>query len=432
MIYCVLLYPLVTQWWLKMKLTKKAIDTATYTGNGNDRQVVWDDNLSGFGLRVYPTGKKAFVLSYRHNGRKRMITIGQYGALTLDQAKKEAQKYLVDVIQGDDPLAVREKERTGNTLKQLCAAYVDRHAIKKKSAHADIRRINTHLLPAWGALKASAIKRSDVAAIHAKIGKNNGEYEANRVLALLSKLFELAELWGFVDEGHPNPARGVQKFNEIQRDRYVTHEELPILIEAIQNEPNESAKQAIWLYLLTGLRKEELLNARWDNIDTDRNEIKIEDTKNGKSHYLPLSAAALAMLDSIPKVDGNPYIVVGKNSGAHLVNVDKPWRRVRKAAGIEDVRIHDLRRTVGSWLAQAGNDLHLIGRVLNHTNVSTTKIYARFGQDNVRTALERHGELILAKAGLKPSAEIVDIKNGKKTGWTLLDFSINLHQIDKC
>lgn len=397
-----------------MKLTKKAIDVATYSGNGNDRHVIWDDALSGFGLRVYPTGKKAFILSYRHNGRKRMITIGQYGALTLDQAKKEAQKYLVDVIQGDDPLAEREKERTGNTVKQLCAAYIDRHAIKKKSAHADIRRINTHIIPAWGALKAGAIKRSDVAAIHTKIGKNNGEYEANRVLALISKQFELAELWGFVDEGHPNPARGVQKFKETERERYITHEELPKLIEAIQNESNEAAKQAIWLYLLTGLRKEELLAARWDNIDRDRNEIKIEDTKNGKNHYLPLSMAACTVLDSIPKVDGNPFIIVGKNSGSHLVNVDKPWQRVRKAAGIEDVRIHDLRRTVGSWLAQAGNDLHLIGRVLNHSNVSTTKIYARFGQDSVRTALDRHGEQLLAKAGLKPSAEIVDIQQTRK------------------
>jgi integrase len=397
-----------------MKLTKKLIDATVYSGSGNDRQVIWDDDLSGFGLRVYPTGKKAFVLSYRHNGRKRMITIGQYGALTLKEAEKEAKKYLVDVIQGDDPLAEREKERAGNTVKQLCAAYVDRHAVKKKSAHADIRRINVHLLPAWGALKASAIKRSDIAALHAKIGKNNGEYEANRVLALLSKLFELAEKWGFVDEGHPNPARGAEKFKETARDRYVTHEELPKLIEAIQNEQNESAKQAIWLYLLTGLRKEELLNARWDNIDQARNEIKIEDTKNGKAHYLPLSAAARAMLDSIPKVEGNPYIIIGKNPGSHLVNVDKPWQRVRKAAGIEDVRIHDLRRTVGSWLAQAGNDLHLIGRVLNHTNVSTTKVYARFGQDSVMTALERHGELMLATAGLKPSAKIVDIQTIRK------------------
>ncbi|MFI3218026.1 MAG: site-specific integrase [Methylococcales bacterium] len=400
-----------------MKLTKKIIDSALYTGNTekDERCVLWDDELSGFGLRIYPTGKKSFVLSYRHNGRKRMITIGQYGAITLDQARKEAKKYTVELIQNNDPLEAREKERAGNTIKQLCEAYIDRHAVNKKSASDDIRRIEKHIIPAWGSLKASVLKRADVAALHAKVGKNNGKYEANRVLALLSKMFELADLWGIVEEGHPNPTRGVQKFKEEKRDRYVTPEELPKLMEAIQNELNESARQAIWLYLLTGLRKEELLQAKWTDIDTGRNELKIDDTKNGKAHYIPLSAPARALLDTITKVDGNPYIIIGKNQGAHLVNVDKPWQRVRKAAEIEDVRIHDLRRTVGSWLAQAGNSLHLIGRVLNHSNTSTTAIYARFGQDSVKDALDRHGEQMLAAAGMKPTADIIPITQTKKT-----------------
>jgi integrase len=334
-----------------------------------------------------------------------MITIGQYGAITLDQARKEAKKYTLELIQKNDPLTTREKERAGNTIKQLSEAYIERHAINKKSARDDIRRIEKHIMPAWGALKASVIKRADVAALHARVGKNNGKYEANRLLALLSKIFELADVWGIVEEGHPNPTRGVLKFKEQKRDRYVTPEELPKLVEAIQKESNESARQAIWLYLLTGLRKEELLKAKWTDIDTGRNELKIEDTKNGKTHNIPLSAPARALLETITKVDGNPYIIVGKNKGAHLVNVDKPWQRVRKAAEIDDVRIHDLRRTVGSWLAQAGNSLHLIGRVLNHSNTTTTAIYARFGQDSVKDALDRHGEQMLAVAGMKPTAE---------------------------
>ena len=397
-----------------MKLTKRVIDSAVYEGENNSRYVVWDDEVTGFGVRVYPNGKKSFILSYRHNGRKRLITLGKYGALTLDQARKEARKYVVETIKGDDPLAAREKERAGNTIKQLCLTYIERHAIKKKSASDDIRRIEKIVIPAWGTLKASAIKRGDVAALHAKTGKINGPYEANRLLAMLSKMFELAGLWGIVDEGHPNPARGVERFKEEKRDRYVTPAELPKLIEAIQKEPNESARFGIWLYLLTGLRKEELLTARWANIDHDRSEIKIEDTKNGRHHYLPLSLAAKTILDRIPRKDGNPYILVGKLEGKHLVNIDKPWQRIRKAAGIDDVRIHDLRRTVGSWLAQSGNSLHLIGRVLNHSNTSTTAIYARFGQDSVKDALDRHGEQILAVAGLKEKAEVVSIDQVKK------------------
>lgn len=398
-----------------MKITKRVIDGASYEGSNGSRFVLWDDEIKGFGLRIYPNGTKSFILSYRHNGRKRLITIGQYGALTLDQARKEAKKHVVETITGDDPLERRERERAGNTIKQLCEAYIDRHASKKKSAPDDVRRIEKFIIPAWGALKAGAIKRADIAALHSKIGKNNGIYEANRVLALLHKMFELAELWGVVEEGHPNPARGVQKFKEEKRDRYVTPAELPKLIEAIQGEHNQSARFGIWLYLLTGLRKEELLTARWDNIDYERSEIKIEDTKNGTHHYLPLSAAAKSVLDQIPRVAGNPFILVGKIEGRHLINIDKPWQRIRREAGITDVRIHDLRRTVGSWLAQSGNSLHLIGRVLNHSNTSTTAIYARFGQDSVKDALDRHGEQILAAAGLREKAEVVSIDQAKKS-----------------
>ncbi|MGJ0485134.1 MAG: tyrosine-type recombinase/integrase [Methylomicrobium sp.] len=395
----------------KKKLTKKIVDEATYVGDAHrgERHVIWDTELSGFGLRVYPTGKKAFILSYRHNGRKRLITLGQYGSITPDQARIEAKKHHVEIIQGRDPLEERQKARSGDTIKDLCVAYIERHASKKKSAKDDIRRIERHIVPAWGSLKANAIKRADVAALHSKIGKNNGQYEANRVLALISKMFSLAELWGIVDEGHSNPARGVEKFKEEKRDRYVTPEEMPKLIKAIQNERNEFARYGIWLYLLTGLRKEELLQAQWDDIDYGRNEIKIKETKKGNKHYVPLSAFARELLDNITRIEGNPFIIVGKNPGAHLVNIDKPWQRVRKAAGIEDVRIHDLRRTVGSWLAQAGNSLHLIGRVLNHSNTSTTAIYARFGQDSVREALDRHGEQILATAGVTQNSEIISI-----------------------
>ncbi len=126
----------------------------------------------------------------------------------------------------------------------------------------------------------------------------------------------------------------------------------------------------------------------------DRKELKLIDTKNGKPHYLPLSIAAIDILKQLQHIDGNPYVIVGKNTGCHLVNIDKPWQRIRKKAGLEDVRLHDLRRTVGSWLAQSGNSLHLIGKVLNHSNQSTTAVYARFGQDSARDALEQHGQMI--------------------------------------
>jgi integrase len=405
-----------------VKLTKRAIDAATYTGDGNARCVLWDDEVPGFGCRMYPTGKKAFVLSYRTNGRKRLLTIGAYGVLTLDHARKEARTHLAGVeTKGEDPLEQREKARQGETMRDLCRAYMERHAKPtKKSWTEDERRVNRHILPKWRNLKAFAVKRSDVAALHRKLGEAH-PYEANRVVELLSKMFSLAEQWGFVPEGHPNPARGIKAFAERKRDRWISPEELPRLAQAINEEPNQTARYALWLYLLTGVRKSELLRAKWEDVSFERAELRLPETKAGRTHYIPLSEPALAILRQIPRLEGNPYILVGRGprgatseekakTPTHLVNISKPWIRVRKAAGVEDVWLHDLRRTVGSWLAQAGNSLHLIGRVLNHSNASTTQVYARFGEDSVRQALEQHGARLLGAAGIVPSGDVTASK----------------------
>jgi integrase len=337
--------------------------------------------------------------------------------LTLDQARTKARAELAKVeTEGADPLAERERERQGETVGDLAKAYMERHGNAKRSGSEDRRRLDRYILPKWGRLKARAVTRADVAALHGKIGKAH-PYEANRVLALLSKMFELARRWGFVPEGHPNPARDIDRFKEAKRDRWVTPDELPRLAQAIDAEPNETARFALWLYLLTGVRKSELLRARWADVDWTRAELRLPETKAGRVHYVPLSGPALALLREVLRVEGNPFILVGRGprgasaaekaaKPAHLVNISKPWGRVRTAAGVEDVRLHDLRRTVGSWLAQAGNSLHLIGRVLNHSNQSTTAIYVRFGEDSVRAALEQHGARIMGAAGLAPTAEV--------------------------
>ena len=393
-----------------MKLTKRAIDSFIYQGNATHRDVRWDAALPGFGVRIYPNGRKAFVLSYRALGRKRLMTLGTYGILTLDQARDQARLQLASVIDGSDPLDKRKQAAQGKTIKDLGVAYLERHAkTHKKSWKEDERRINRYVLPIWGSLKVIAVKRADVAALHGKLGQAT-PYEANRVLELLAKMFSLARRWGYLDENAANPAKDIDRFKERKRDRWVTHKELPQLVQAIDLERNMYAKAALWLYLLTGVRRAELLKVRWEDIDLDRRELRLPETKAGRVHYVPLSEAALSVLRRLPRIEGNPYLLPGHVHGRPLVNIDKPWRRVRKAAGIEDVRLHDLRRTVGSWLAQAGNSLHLIGKVLNHSNPSTTAIYARFGQDQVRQALEDHGRRILGVASGEPTANVVSMK----------------------
>jgi len=372
-----------------MALTKKIIDALEY--NGTAQHIVWCDDPACFGVRLYPSGKKSYVVTFRHNNVKAIMVIGSCQTTTLTQARKDAKNALNDVAHGINPMAKKRLEKQGNLIKDLCKAYIERHAVKKKSGADDISRINRFIIPEWGNLLVTNIKRADVAALHSKLGKH-GHYQANRVYALLSKMFNEARVWGFVPDDHINPCFGIAKFKEEKRDRFVSHEEFPKLVEAINAELNQAVVSAIWLYLLTGVRKDELLTLKWSDIDFIRNELKLSDTKNGKSHYLPLSVAAIDVLHNTARIDGNPYVIVGKNEGCHLINIDKPWQRIRKAAGLDDVRLHDLRRTVGSWLAQSGNSLHLIGSVLNHSNQSTTAIYARFGKDSVREALEQHGQ----------------------------------------
>lgn len=374
-----------------MKLTKKYIETLIW--NGKAQHIVWDDEVKGFGVRLYPTGKKSFVLSYRDNNRKSIMVLGDAGLLKVDQARDKAKQFLVGLINGVNPLSQQRKVKQGTLIKDLCIAYIERHASNKKSGKDDISRIDRFIMPAWGNQQIINIKRSDVVAIHTNLG-NQGKYQANRVYSLLSKMFNLARVWGFVPEEHINPCFGIEKFKEEKRDRFVSQDEFPKLADAINQEHNQAVVSAIWLYLLTGVRKDELLTLKWVDVDFIRKEIKLTDTKNGKNHYVPLSNAAIDILNQIPHIEGNPFVIIGKNNGQHLVNIDKPWQRIRKMAGLEDVRLHDLRRTVGSWLAQSGNSLHLIGNVLNHSNQSTTAIYARFGQDSVRDALEQHGQLL--------------------------------------
>lgn len=393
-----------------MKLTKTAIDRLLYEGTANKQDIRWDDTLPGFGVRPYPSGRKAFVLTYRINGRKHIMNLGHYGVLTLQEARAKARKTLAQVLDGHDPLEARQKLAKGETVKALCEAYLERHAkLHKKSWKDDQRRLNKYILPAWRNLKATSITRADAAAMHTKIGQAH-RYEANRVLELVSKVFELARHWGFVPDDHPNPARDIDHFREEKRDRWITPEELPRLARAIDQEQNCYARAALWLYLLTGARRSELLTAKWSDINWSQKELRIPETKAGRAHYLPLSEPALALLRDLPRLEGNPYVLPGLKEHSHLVNISKPWRRIRTSAGVPDVRLHDLRRTVGSWLAQAGNSLHLIGRVLNHSNQSTTAIYARFGQDHVREVLEAHAKRLLAIAGKVPGVEVVELR----------------------
>ncbi|MBX9671318.1 MAG: tyrosine-type recombinase/integrase [Candidatus Obscuribacterales bacterium] len=389
----------------------KDVKKLTFIEGKSGKQILWDTDgsgsgnaLSGFGVRVYPSGKKSFVLFYRVKGRQHLKVLGQFGPLTLDQARERAAKDLASVIDDKDPLMERQKARQGTRFDAFCERYISGYAKQhKRSWVEDQRRIDKYLKPEFGSFRVDAITRSDIARFHGQLGEQY-PYSANRCVEQLSKMFKLAQDWGLLDEKATNPASGIKAFQEEKRDRWVNPEEIPRLVEAINNEENFYGSQAMWLYLLTGLRKAEVLTLEWEHVDLTRNEIKIpaEKSKTKRTHYVHLSAPAVKLLDELPRQDGNPYVIPGAKPGQHLVNIQKMWTRVRKEAKVEDVRLHDLRRTVGSWLAQSGNSLHLIGRVLNHSSQSTTAIYAHFAQDHVKEALDNHGKQLLQIAKQVP------------------------------
>lgn len=390
-----------------VKLTKRTIDKFTYAGGWDVR---WDDDLPGFGVRIYPSGKKSYMLSYRARGRKRRMVIGNCNAMTLTQARERAAREMVNVRDGRDPIEERRKDAQGKTFDDLAVAFIDRHAKPhKKTWETDQGRLERHIPASWRKMRVTSITREDIAALHADIGMAR-PYEANRTLDLLRIMFRLAKLWYFVDADWENPAEGIQKYKEQKRKRFVTKAELPALAKAIDTESNVYVRGAIWLYLLSGLRKTELLSAKRDDVDWDRGMLRLPDPKAGEEQQATLSGPALAILQSLPKVAGNPYLLPGARKNRPLVNINKPWSRVRRAAGIEDVRLHDLRRTVGSWMSQAGVDLNRVRDALRHSNLSTTLTYARLGADPVREAMEEHGRRILEAAGRSNPVVVEDRK----------------------
>jgi integrase len=381
------------------KLTKKTIDAFRYEGDGKSRDVRWDAEVPGLGLRLYPSGRKAFVLSYRSSGRKRLMTLGNFGVLTLEQARDRARRHLVTVEDGQDPLEERRQAAQGRTLGELIEAYVERHAkVHKKTWLDDKQRLDRHVPAAWKSRRADAIKREDIAELHDKIGRRK-PYEANRLQEVLRMMFSLARIWHFIAENAPNPAQGIVKFKEQKRKRWLKPEELPALVKAIDAEPNLYVRAALWLYLLTGVRKSELVSARWSQVDWNRGFLTLPDTKSGEEQYAVLNGPSLAILQSIPKAEGNPHIFVGARPGGPLTNIDRNWRRIREEAGIEDVRLHDLRRTTGSWMSQSGVELNTIKEALRHASLSTTLTYARLGADPARAAMEAHGRKVIELAG---------------------------------
>lgn len=439
------------------KLTKARIGALKYDGDGQSRCVRWDDAMPGFGVRVYPTGKKAFVLSYRSGGRKQLMVLGRCEEFeTVEDARSVARRNIEIVRKGESPLEAKRKASQGKTLGDLIDRYIEDAKGHKKTWRKDEYRLNRHVPQSWRKRDARSITALGIDGLLRPIGART-PYEHNRLLEILRRMFKLGKrlAWGHLEPLDPNPAAEIDKLPEKKRRRYIREvDELPFLAKAIDGEQSVYIRAVFWVYLLTGLRKRELLDAKRSDIDWTAGKLRLPDTKSGEPQEATLSGAALAILQSLPRMEGNPYLFPSpqstKNDPKPLNNIDKAWKRILESARVQawavyqdnpqvpalverlkekldrlptadevrvaaafdlppafvDLRIHDLRRSVGSWLTQDGTDLNVIKEGLRHANISTTLTYARLGRDAAREAFEAHGKRILAAAGKSAPVDV--------------------------
>lgn len=368
----------------RLRLTKGLVDKLLRAPKDG---ILRDAEIPGFAARRQGCAV-TFIVDKRTNGRLKRVTIGPYGPLTVTQARERAREIIGQIIRGEDPT----RERHAMTFGDLCGAYLERHATPRKQSVRDDKSMLANQLKGWANRRLTSIRREDVDELHREVGREH-PYRANRLLAMLRKMFSLAKIWGFVDGD--NPATGIERFKEHKRDRFLSPQEMPRFFVALRDEPNVFVRAAILTTLLLGLRRGEALSLRWSDLDLDEGLVRIAKTKADRPHLLPLPQPVIDLLRGLPRLHDNEHVFPGRHGKGHLVNVGKNWRRIRAQAGLEDVRIHDLRRTLGSWLVGRGASLPLIGRVLNHTQASTTQVYARLDVDGVRRALEENAHTML-------------------------------------
>ena len=376
-----------------IKLTKRTVESLK---PGAKDYFVWDAQIVGFGLRVMPSGAKTYQAQYRKGGRTRRVSLGRHGKITAEQARLLAQEAMGRVAKGENPAEEISQHRRAPTVAALCERFFEQHVLEncKPSTQREYRRaLDLFIKPTIGSFKTVDVERKDIAELHQK--HRDKPYQANRTLGVLSKMFNLAEVWGLRPDGS-NPCRHVPKYREVKRERYLSQAELLQLGTTLAEVEAEGAETphivaAFRLLTLTGCRLSEIQKLRWDYI-TERG-IELPDSKTG-SRRIPLPASARAVLASLPDPGENPYVIAGKCPNSHITDLQHPWRRIRERAGLPGVRIHDLRHTYASNAVSSGMPIQMVGKLLGHTQLQTTMRYAHLADDPVNRAAEENADAL--------------------------------------
>lgn len=348
------------------------------------RYVVHDSKCNGLSLRVTEKGVKSFFMQKRIDDRIVKITLGKFPDMKIDQARDQFAIKNAKVTDGVNPNVEKKQKRNEITLKFLFDEYMTRYSkIHKKSWKYDEREI-PKFLGQWFNRKITSISHQEVRRLHELTRAENGLYQANRVLERTKALYNKAKEWGYIDY---NPADGIKKYREVKRDRFLMGDEIVRFFNSLEQEENLIAKSYFYILLFTGARKSNVLAMRWEEIDMYHRMWRIPDTKNGEPVTVPLIEDAMKVLMQLPRT--SEWVFPSETSAnGHFADPKRPWTRILERANISDLRIHDIRRTLGSYQAITGASLSIIGKSLGHKSVDATQIYARLSTDPVRNSME--------------------------------------------
>ena len=390
------------------KLKRTTISRRTVDRLSVDKDTVyWDRELSGFGVRVYASGRKVYVVQTRAQGRSRRVTVGRHGVITAEQARQRAALIIARIKSGEAAVAAPTSAPKGPTVAEVAERYLTEHVdVRCKASTARRVRLvfRKYILPEFGECAVDAVEREQVWALRNRLHRVPSA--ANHVVNTLSAMFTMGETWGVVPEGI-NPCVSVTRYRARRRERFLTEVEFTrlgrVLREMeVKGKISSHAVSAIRLLMLTGCRRNEILRLRWDEVDLEREELRLRDSKTGP-RTVPLSPPAARVLANRPRERGEAWVIPGGTKGEPLQSIDGPWRKLRKATGLEDVRVHDLRHAFASRALALGENLPVIGKLLGHKQVQTTARYAHLAQDSVKEAAAR----IAASIGADISSQSV-------------------------
>ena len=389
-----------------MAVHKKTLTNRAVAALKVERDMVyWDRDLPGFGVRVYPGGGKVYIAQAREPGKKiRRVTVGRHDVLNADRARRRAAFIIARIRAGEDPLPLPLAARFngGPTVADLAERYLEEHVAVRLKPETQRRvrvLLHSHILPALGRLPLEAVERSHVVGFHQDL--SDRPVTANKAIKVLSHMYRLGEAWGLVPESF-NPCRSVEKYPERSRERFLTDAEFSRLGRELDKAVDSGAAPlaavtAIRLLMLTGCRKSEILTLRWSDVDLAAGELHLSDAKTGpRAVQLPPTAARL--LEALPGRKGSPWVFPGNDRDGRFSGggLDRVWQAVRAQAGLDDVRMHDLRHSFASRALALGETLPVIGKLLGHSDIETTARYAHLARDSINEAAERIADSIAA------------------------------------